>query len=208
MSPRRGLRPRPLATVVRSKATWAFAAERQVVRQTARVTVFCGSGVNCAAGTASLSRPRSPRPCTFGTCGHGGRRGTESFFTSSSCPPTTMPSDGWRCGSVRVDTTCQNRTSGDASTGDWRCSSKSTGRPWMSGIIGTATKEDSGLASTRRDEPLTPKLAVLLEAARRATRDALHGPRHLRSGRFRPTSSERVGTAAQDVAADDASRRS
>jgi hypothetical protein len=54
---------------------------------------------------------------------------------------------------------------------------------------------------------MTPKMAVLLEAARRATWDALHGPRHLRSGRFRPTSSERLGAAAQGVAADGASRR-
>jgi hypothetical protein len=42
---------------------------------------------------------------------------------------------------------------------------------------------------------MTLKLAVLLEAARRATWDALHGPRHLRSGRFRPTSGDRVGAA-------------
>jgi hypothetical protein len=33
--------------VIRTEATLAFAAERQVVRQTARVTVFGGSGVNC-----------------------------------------------------------------------------------------------------------------------------------------------------------------
>ncbi|MBM3495715.1 MAG: hypothetical protein FJX72_15530 [Armatimonadetes bacterium] len=32
----------------------------------------------------------------------------------------------------------------------------------------------------------TPELEVLLEAARRATWDALHGPTHLRSGRFHP----------------------
>jgi hypothetical protein len=29
-------------------------------------------------------------------------------------------------------------------------------------------------------------IEILLEAARRANWDALHGPRHLRSGRFRP----------------------
>ncbi len=32
------------------------------------------------------------------------------------------------------------------------------------------------------------ELEILLEAARRATWEALHGPRHLRSGRFRPES--------------------
>jgi hypothetical protein len=63
------------------------------------------------------------------------------------------------------------------------------------------------LASTKRDELVTPKLAILLEAARRATWDALHGPRHLRSGRFKPTPSEGVDAAQQGVAADGASRR-
>ena len=36
----------------------------------------------------------------------------------------------------------------------------------------------------RSDQPAS-KLDILLEAARRATWDALKGPRHLRSGRFR-----------------------
>ncbi|MEM9345901.1 MAG: hypothetical protein AAGB26_04705 [Planctomycetota bacterium] len=31
-----------------------------------------------------------------------------------------------------------------------------------------------------------PKLKALLEAARQATNDALHGPPHLRSGRYHP----------------------
>ena len=40
-------------------------------------------------------------------------------------------------------------------------------------------------------DPKEPSdLEILLEAARRATWDALHGPRHLRSGRFRPTIDE------------------
>lgn len=72
--------------------------------------------------------------------------------------------------------------------------------------------KDYALASTRRNEPVSPKLEVLLEAARRATWDALHGPPHLRAGRFRAVPSKRpredAGTAAQlGVAADGASRR-
>jgi hypothetical protein len=54
------------------------------------------------------------------------------------------------------------------------------------------------------------ELEIMLEAARRATWDALHGPRYLRSGRFRPTpdDDERVDEAAQPGDADDtASRR-
>ncbi len=35
-------------------------------------------------------------------------------------------------------------------------------------------------------EPSDPMLRVLLEVARRANWDALHGSRHLRTGRFRP----------------------
>jgi len=54
---------------------------------------------------------------------------------------------------------------------------------------------------------MTPKLAVLLEAARHATWDALNGPRHLRSGRFRPTSRDPLGSGQRDVAADGGSRR-
>lgn len=69
------------------------------------------------------------------------------------------------------------------------------------------------MASSRKDERLK-KIEILLEAARRANWDALHGPRHLRSGRFRPTAEdlafdrEDVARAAQPgVAADGAKRR-
>ena len=41
------------------------------------------------------------------------------------------------------------------------------------------------MASTDEDEH-RKKLEMLLEAARRANWDALHGPRHLRSGRYHP----------------------
>lgn len=52
----------------------------------------------------------------------------------------------------------------------------------------------------------TPELEVLLEAARRATWDALHGPAHLRSGRFHPgeegsgpgSKAAQLGVAADD----------
>jgi hypothetical protein len=49
------------------------------------------------------------------------------------------------------------------------------------------------------------ELGIMLEAARRATWDALHGPRYLRSGRFRPApdDAERVDEAAQQAAAAD-----
>ena len=81
----------------------------------------------------------------------------------------------------------------------------------MSGIIGSVTTGDFVLANTLRDELLTPKLEVVLEAARRANWDALHGPRHLRSGRFRPGSHghpENAGRAGQQgVATDGAARR-
>ena len=72
-------------------------------------------------------------------------------------------------------------------------------------VIGSATKEDFALASTGRDEPVTTKLEVLLEAARRANWDAIHGPRHLRAGRFRVETMR--DTAQQGVAVDGASRR-
>jgi hypothetical protein len=40
--------------------------------------------------------------------------------------------------------------------------------------------------SIEKNTPAENELEALLEAARRATWDALHGPVHLRSGRFRP----------------------
>jgi hypothetical protein len=39
--------------------------------------------------------------------------------------------------------------------------------------------------SMKDDDRFATKLEILLEAARRATWDALHGPKHLRAGRFR-----------------------
>lgn len=54
---------------------------------------------------------------------------------------------------------------------------------WMTDIIGLVTTNDS--ASSRED--CDSELEYLLEAARRATWDALHGPPHLRDGRFRPS---------------------
>ena len=67
------------------------------------------------------------------------------------------------------------------------------------------------MSSKARNEDEEHELEALLEAARRATWDALHGARHLRSGRFRPdevdVESERAATAEQDNAPDDALRR-
>ena len=48
------------------------------------------------------------------------------------------------------------------------------------------TMEVSGLSTKTRTEADEQEHEILIEAARRATWDALHGPTHLRSGRFRP----------------------
>ena len=53
-----------------------------------------------------------------------------------------------------------------------------------------ATKDPTRPNDTR---PNDPELEILLEAARRANWDALHGPRHLRSGRFNPGDEDRGG---------------
>lgn len=58
----------------------------------------------------------------------------------------------------------------------------------MSVTIGSAMKTASD--SSASIPPLqVDELALLLEAARRATWDAKHGPKHLRSGRFFITAS-------------------
>jgi len=56
----------------------------------------------------------------------------------------------------------------------------------MSGIFGKVAWRECALSTVQPDKDNDPKLEALLEAARRATWDALHGPSHLRSGRFRP----------------------
>jgi len=53
----------------------------------------------------------------------------------------------------------------------------------------------------RSDQPAS-KLEILLEAARRATWDALKGPRHLRAGRFRSLPDTEKNTTPLDVPTD------
>lgn len=56
--------------------------------------------------------------------------------------------------------------------------------PWYpSGITGEPTSTEFTLSQPNETDP-DWKLQALLEAARRANWDAMHGPRHLRSGRF------------------------
>ncbi|MFY9342352.1 MAG: zeta toxin family protein [Planctomycetota bacterium] len=71
----------------------------------------------------------------------------------------------------------------------------------IGGIIGSATTEDCDLPTPDQTDLRASELEILLEAARRANWDALHGPRHLRSGRFRPEVEAGVDEAAQPPAA-------
>ena len=48
------------------------------------------------------------------------------------------------------------------------------------------------MTTTGRDLEAKRKLAIMLEAARQANWDALEGPKHLRSGRYRPTAEDGV----------------
>ena len=57
----------------------------------------------------------------------------------------------------------------------------------MSGIIGSAINEDFALSTTTKIPSAERRLEIMLEAARRATWDAVHGPKHLRSGLYRPS---------------------
>jgi hypothetical protein len=49
----------------------------------------------------------------------------------------------------------------------------------------TAIRRASALSTNPKSDPATER-EIWLEVARRANWDALHGPPHLRSGRFRP----------------------
>ncbi len=63
--------------------------------------------------------------------------------------------------------------------------------------------EDSALSTTTKARDAERNLEVALEAARRATWDALHGPKHLRSGRYRPlerATAEHQETTPSDLA--------
>jgi len=79
---------------------------------------------------------------------------------------------------------CRQRTSGGDSTADCTSLRPSSNPYRIGGIIGSATMEAYDLSTTTRNDD--QELETLLEAARRATWDALHGPTYLRSGRFRP----------------------
>jgi hypothetical protein len=80
--------------------------------------------------------------------------------------------------------------SGGALSGVCSCFRPPTSHLWIGGIIGAATIEAFDLTTTPESTPRDPELELLLEAARRATWDALHGPRYLRSGRFHPNSDD------------------
>jgi hypothetical protein len=56
----------------------------------------------------------------------------------------------------------------------------------MRGIIGEAMRKACDLSKLTTPPLPEGKRERLLEAARRANWDALHGPRHLRSGKFHP----------------------
>ncbi|MCG8556716.1 MAG: hypothetical protein MJD61_15730 [Proteobacteria bacterium] len=57
------------------------------------------------------------------------------------------------------------------------------------------------MSNNRNDYTADEELELFLEAARRANWDALHGPQHLRSGRFRPwlDGSPSDATSVQDA---------
>jgi len=90
-------------------------------------------------------------------------------------------------------------------------STPSTSPCRIAGTTGSAMKEAYNLSTKNETDADQQELEALLEAARRATWDALHGPRHLRSDRFRPEAAgEDDGSrkaAEQGIAPDDASRR-
>src|SRR5690606_22524635 len=95
----------------------------------------------------------------------GGRSGT----TSASVPNAS-------CHSVR--------SSDAASTVASPCFPGYTSRWSLSGTTGILTHRESPLSQDTTKPESERKLELLLEAARRANWDALHGPRHLRTGRF------------------------
>lgn len=69
---------------------------------------------------------------------------------------------------------------------DYICSASFTDLSWTNGIIGQPDLRACALSNIR-DNPDSPDdLDVVLDAARRANWDALHGPRHLRNGRYQP----------------------
>ena len=80
--------------------------------------------------------------------------------------------------------------------------------------IASATIEDCDLATTIKPELGDSEVEIMLEAARRATWDALYGPKHLRSGRCDPGEEGGLGNdeaarldAAADEQRDDATAR-
>ena len=89
----------------------------------------------------------------------------------------------------------------------WSCSRRPISRWWGGGTIGTATQEGSALSNDPKVHDADEELAILLEAARRANWDALQGPPHLRSGRFRPYSDQSEKAGASALGTDKGARR-
>lgn len=136
---------------------------------------------------------------------------TARAFTSSSFRRLTSQWGGWQRGLLPAGTRSRRRTFGVDLIEAFASFRRSTSRWWIAGIIGAATTKDFDLTTTTANNRKDPELELMIEAARRATWDALHGPRHLRSGRFRPVAGdgqEPDATAQLDDAADGASRRS
>ena len=78
-------------------------------------------------------------------------------------------------------TACRRRTFGADSGEGCACLATSILRSRTSVIIGIPTTKEFTLSNTPNDQR-PDKMAVLLEVARRANWDAMHGPVHLRSG--------------------------
>ena len=102
-----------------------------------------------------------------------------------------------------VATECPKRTLGPALSEASGSSIRHSSHFPIVGTIGSAMRKEYALSTKPRTEADEEELEALLEAARRATWDALHGPRHLRSGRFHPEeptiSDEREGPAERET---------
>jgi len=133
---------------------------------------------------------RSRPPCRRDSTHDGSRNGpgwdTEPRCTSSSFRRKSTRLPAWLRALLLGAMAYRTPTSGAVSDGAWRCSGEYSSAFPTDGTIGKAMKEAFALSTKPRSENDDQDLEILLEAARRANWDALHGPRHLRSGRFNP----------------------
>lgn len=152
-----------------------IAAAREFVARLARAESACA---NFAV------KPPWRRRHTPDESGVGNPLDITSFCTSLRFHPPISPSRGSHGASRPAAMTFPRRTFDVDSHVAASCSSRYTNLWFLSTFTGSVTIMASNFDNTDATPDERDMLALVFEAARRTNWDALHGPRHLRAGKY------------------------